>query len=64
MKETGNYSIKGYAMGNYKYEWGTQLPWQKTTARSVKAIGMSNAEMSYWQEYFNKKYDGNFAKIK
>lgn len=64
--KNANYSVKGYAMGHYKYEWGTQLPWQKETAGEymVKSPRMTNEEMAYWQAYFHKKYNGNFAKMK
>lgn len=64
MKST-NYSIKGYAMGNYKYEWGTQLPWQKETCGDymVKSPRMSDEEMTYWQAFFAKKYNGQFGKV-
>ena len=64
--KNANYSIKGYAMGHYKYEWGTQLPWQKESSGAciVKSPRMTNEEMAYWQAFFYKKYNGNFAKIK
>ena len=67
MKNNGNYSIKGYAMGYYKYEWGTQLPWQREnpgTTYTVKTPPMSKEEMAYWQAYFYKKYNGNFGKVR
>ena len=63
--KNSNYGIKGYAMGNYKYEWGTQLPWQIETCCEyiVELPRMSNEEMAYWQAFFAKKYNGQFGKI-
>lgn len=65
--KNANYSIKGYAMGNYKYEYGTQLPWQKETVGTVyvvKTPPMTKEEMTYWQTYFCKKYNGQFNKVR
>ena len=56
--KNANYHIKGYPMGSYKYEWGTQLPWQKSEriCATAKGITMAQEEIEYWQKYFIKKY--------
>jgi hypothetical protein len=62
--KNANYSIKGYAMGDYKYEWGTQLPWQKEIPGGTYTVKcpLTEEELAYWKAYFHKKYNGNFAK--
>lgn len=65
--KNSNYGIKGYAMGNYKYEYGTQLPWQREMpgmTYTVKSAPMTKEEMVYWQKFFQKKYNGQFAKMR
>lgn len=65
--KNANYGIKGYAMGNYKYEYGTQLPYQRENpgmTYTVKMPPMTKEEMAYWQAYFYKKYKGQFNKIR
>ena len=65
--KNANYGIKGYAMGNYKYEYGTQLPYQRENpgmTYTVKMLPMTKEEMAYWQAYFYKKYKGQFNKVR
>lgn len=65
--KNANYGIKGYAMGNYKYEYGTQLPYQRENpgmTYTVKMPPMAKEEMAYWQAYFYKKYKGQFNKVR
>lgn len=64
MKKYNNNPIKAYTMGNYKYEHGTQFAWQKEVVGveyMAKSPRMTKEELSYWQNYFHKKYQGNFA---
>lgn len=62
MKKYNNKPIKGYAMGDYQYEWGTMFEYQKrgSSAPTAKAEQMSVEEMTYWQAHFYKKYNGQF----
>lgn len=62
MQKYNNKPIKGYAMGDYQYEWGAMFEYQKrdSSASIAKAELMSAEEITYWQAYFYKKYNGHF----
>lgn len=49
MQKYNNKPIKGYAMGDYQYEWGTMFEYQKrgSSVPAAKAERMSTEEMTY-----------------